>query len=364
MKKKLIFIVLLSLFFVMDATAGSIRVTLLNPGGEHWFWKMTINFMQAAAEDLDIELEVVSSKFNYGTILQAEKITNRNNPPDYIITGNEKSSAGRIIRIADRAGIKIFLFNNDFVDPRDIKKYGQPREKYKHWIGKLIPNNYSAGYQIGEILINEASQKGLIAKDGKVYIAAISGFLKTHASTERVRGLKKIVEDYRDKAKLLHIVSGDWSEKRAEKISVGLFRRYKEINAFWGVNDSTALGAIKHAISIGKIPGKDIVFGGCGWYAPAIQKVKKGVLATTVGGHFMDAGWAMVLIHDYHHGKDFINEPLKTTMHSIDKSNVDKLKHVFGKQEWEKIDFKKFSKIHNPDLKKYNFNLKAVLQQF
>ncbi len=99
-------------------------------------------------------------------------------------------------------------------------------------------------------------------------------------------------------------------------------------------------------MSMGLDPGKDILFGGCGWYAPAIKKVQDGTLATTVGGHFMEGGWVMVLIHDYHHGRDFISDPIETAMYSIDKSNVEK------------------SKVHNSNLKKYDFSLEAVLQQF
>lgn len=360
--------ILLIVFLVATAfsiSAKPVEVVLLNPGGNHWFWKMVINFMQAAADDLDMELEVITSDWDHFlTVEQVQKVVKRKHPPDYIVTGNEKSNAGKIIKIADQAGVKIFLFSNDFVADRDFELYGQPREKYKHWIGKLIPNNFSAGYQIGRTLIDQSLDSKLFARNGKIHLVAIAGAGKTHASSERVRGLKQVVRENLEKVELLEVFPGDWTAQRAEKISERIFRSYPETGIIWGANDTTAFGAMKHAITLGKIPGKDVLFGGCGWYAPAIQKVQEGQLTTTVGGHFMEAGWVIVLLYDYHHDKDFISDPIETAMYSIDKSNVEKFLKVFGKQEWDKIDFKKFSKVHNPALKKYDFSLKSVLQQF
>ena len=363
--KKFILILLLILSPLV-LWAKPIKVLLLNPGGNHWFWQMTIDFMKAAAEDLEMQLEVVTSDWNhYLSIKQMEEIAKRKDPPDYIVTGNEKSNAGKIIEIADRAGIKIFLFNNGFVRQSDIETYGDPREKYKHWIGQMIPNNFSAGYQIGKILIQEALANDILAQDGFVHIAAIAGTYATHASVERVKGLKQIVEEYQDKVKLLQIISGDWTAKRAKEITEGLFNRYgTDINVLWGVNDSTALGAMEYAISIGKTPGKNFLLGGCGWYPPALSKVNEGMLETSVGGHFMDAGWIMVLLYDYHYGKDFIGDMPTSTMYSIDKNNVEDYMKVFGNPDWNKIDFKQFSKIYNPSLKAYDFSLKAIFQQF
>jgi len=362
--KKLMLMFFLILFSA-EVLAKPIHVVLLNPGGDHWFWEMIIDFMQASAEDLDIQLEVITSHRNHIlTIQQAKEVASRKNPPDYIVTGNEKSNAGEIIKIANEAGVKVFLFNNGFVSPEDFKTYGRPREKYKHWIGELIPNNFSAGYQMGNILINQSLAAGLTAQDGKVHMAAIAGAFKTHASTERVRGLRQAVEENAHRVNLLQVFPGDWTAKKAEQVSMGLLSRYPEVSVIWAANDTTAFGAMNTATSMGLTPGKDILFGGCGWYAPAINKVQEGTLATTVGGHFMEAGWVMVLIHDYHHGRDFISNPIETAMYSIDKSNVEKFTKVFGEQQWNKIDFKKFSKVHNSNLKKYDFSLEAVLQQF
>lgn len=346
-------------------SAEPIRVTLLNPDANHWFWQMTVSFMQAAADDLGMELEVIDSGRNHLlTVRQVAEISRRSDPPQYIITGNEKGIADEIIRIADKAGVKIFLFSNGFVDSETRQDVGKPREKYHHWIGELIPNNYSAGYQMGSVLIAKARERGLTGGDGKINIVAIAGTHATHASVRRVEGLKQAIDDNCATVRLLQVIPGDWSAERAEKIGEGIFKRYKNIHVIWGANDSTAIGAMDAAISFGKDPGENVLFGGCGWYAPAIKLVQEGKLTTTVGGHFMEGGWAMVMIYDYHHGRDFISDPVETRMFSIDASNIQKFSRVFGIQDWEKIDFRQFSKTHNPKLEHYDFSLDAVLKQF
>ncbi|WP_108651877.1 hypothetical protein [Dongshaea marina] len=72
----------------------------------------------------------------------------------------------------------------------------------------------------------------------------------------------------------------------------------------------------------------------------------------------------MVMLYDYHHGKDFIDDPVKSRMYPIDRSNVDKYIQIFGRQQWQQIDFRKFSKVLNPNIKQYDFGLDAVLAQF
>ena len=60
-----------------------------------------------------------------------------------------------------------------------------------------------------------------------------------------------------------------------------------------------ALGAMEGVVAAGKSPGKDVFIGGLNWDPPALDKVKDGALVTTVGGHFMIGGWALVLLYDY-----------------------------------------------------------------
>lgn len=362
------FTIIFPLFASELSKSNRIHIVLLNPADRHhWFWSMISDSMQAAADDLNIELEILYNQPERNhvlTIQQAQEVVNRTNPPDYLVIGNEKGVAGRIIEIAQKADIKVFLFNNGFVSERDIQKYGDPRINYSAWIGQITPNNFSAGYQIGKVLIQQGIKKGLFASDGRLHIAALAGAYNTHASTERVRGLEAVVNEYVERVTLVQVVPGDWTEATARGKSRLLFNRYQQVGAIWAANDVTAFGAMASARAIDKVPGKDILFGGCGWLFPAIEQVNLGFMSTTVGGHFLDGAWALVMLYDYHNGRDFIDDPYQPDMYSIDQTNVAQYLNVFDNQEWHRINFSQFSKTINPHIEAYDFSLEAVLAQF
>lgn len=349
-----------------EADRKSMRVTFLNPSSTtDLFWSMATDFMSAAAGDLHIELEVLNSDRNHIlTVQQGREVIARATPPDYILTGNDKRSAGPIIELAAKRGIKVFVFNNGFVEPKDIAKFGRPRQHYPNWIGQFIPDNYGAGYQIGEILIRQGIARGLEDQDGLLKVVAFAGTYATHASLERTRGLRDAVKANAGKVSLLQVLPGDWSEKTAINKAALMFRRYGDsrIGAIWGVNDATIFGVMKSAKAIGILPGRDTLFGSCGWHTDAIKMVQTGALTTSVGGHYMDGAWSLVMLYDYHHGVDFIDDPVRSAMYSVDASNVDRFLATFGQEDWSRIDFTSFSKVGNPDLSHYDFSLETVIK--
>jgi len=164
---------------------------------------------------------------------------------------------------------------------------------------------------------------------------------------------------------LKQILACQWSKDFARDKALIFLKRYPELGAFWAANDPIALGAMEATDMSGKKPGQDIYIGGLNWDAPALQKIREGSLTNSLGGHFMTGGWALVLLHDYHHGKDFAEEGTNLRMKIFDEintSNVDEYLKKFGKHEWSTIDFTRFSKVLNPAISKYDFSLNALLK--
>ncbi len=70
-------------------------------------------------------------------------------------------------------------------------------------------------------------------------------------------------------------------------------------------------------------------------------------------------------MHDHFHGLDFIDELgliINTEMSVIDKNNVDDYFKIIN-GGWSQVDFKRFSKVKTPSLKKYDFSLEALLEE-
>ena len=54
---------------------------------------------------------------------------------------------------------------------------------------------------------------------------------------------------------------------------------------------------------------------------------------------------------------------LKFTVIAITPENLNKYKKLLVKNNWKKIDFTKFSKVHNKSLEKYDFSIDILLDQ-
>ena len=338
-----------------SGAGGRTCVTFINPGISDTnnptgtFWLSVSAFMQAAADDLGVDLEIIYSERNHLLMQrQAQDVAARLKPPDYVIVVNEKLAADEMVKVLDKAGIKVFVLLNTFFGDQ-ATAMGKPREKYPSWLGSLIPDNQTAGFTIAKRVIDKAMQAGLYGKDGKIHLIAIAGDYATPASNARNVGLQVAVNESA-KVKLEQMFVGEWNKDKAKYQAQGALMRYPEVSAVWVANDPMALGAIEAVNEAGRKPGKDIMIGGLNWDAPALGHVQDGSMATSVGGHFMTGAWALVLLYDYHHGKDFAagGTQLQYPIFSaLDRENVTKYLDQFGKSDWGKVDFTRFSKVLN-----------------
>ncbi|MGI0115326.1 ABC transporter substrate-binding protein [Zooshikella sp. RANM57] len=362
MRILILFVCLLLSFFNAAEADDKIKVVFVScclPEG--FFWPKVEAFMRAAADDLNIELEVLYAQMDYMYMKSiAVSVANRQVKPDYLIIDNYKLAAGKIIKTLSESKIKIFLMANGLTKEQ-ASIYGNPREIYPNWIGELTPDNYYAGYQLAKSTIDYFLSHN---NNINVNILALSGDQATPASIARVNGLKKAISHYQNVV-IKQVIPGNWQQQDAYKKTYHLIRRYPDINVVWAANDEMALGAMESVIEYGKQPGKDIYFSGINWKKEALKKVQDGSMVVSIGGHFMMGGWALVILHDYHFGIDFAqSEGLKMKMklfNVIDVHNVQRYLETLGDEQWQKINFKHFSKRYNSSLTQYDFSLNSIL---
>ncbi len=371
MRKFVFLVVIWSLFFSStDASAEKkMHVVFINPGFSDVdnptgaFWNSVSSFMEAAADDLNIDLEILYCDRNHIKMKRvAESVIKRKLPPDYLVVVNEKLSAEPIVIDADRAGVKVFVILNRFEGDQQ-KQMGPPRSKYRNWIGSLIPDNRFAGYQIAKFVIDQTIQAGIMASDGRFHMIGFSGDYVTQASVDRVDGLKQAVSEYPN-VDLEQVIPCNWSEDEAKSKTPKMLKRYPQTGAIWCANDPIAIGALEGAYASGRAPGKDIFLGGLNWDPPVLEKIKSGEIVTSVGGHFMTGGWALVLLYDYHHGRDFADEGTRLQYKifgALHSGNINQFLNNFKDRDWGKIDFSRFSKILNPKVTHYQFGVESIL---
>lgn len=182
------------------------------------------------------------------------------------------------------------------------KVLGYPRQKLKYWLGTITPDNVNAGYLIAKEIFKSAKDK--ISQKTNLKMIAINGDNATPASTEREKGLEEFIKENK-KITLNQIVTAEWNKEIAYEKAKVLLARYKDINLIWAANDPMAIGALKAAKENGNILGKNIFIAGLNWSKEAIEEVKQGNLASTIGGHFMIGGCSLIVLYDYINGKDY-----------------------------------------------------------
>lgn len=336
-----------------------------NPPG-NTFWDMVTSFMQAVAEDLNIDLEIIHSKGNpYSYKKDGLELVESLSRGDYLITAYFSSSSSiKYIQRANERGINVFIINTGI--PEDERPIlGEPRGKLKHWIGHMAPSDFQAGYELADILINKATALNKGVSTG-VRAVALGGGTDSIVPLKRLEGFKQRLSE-QPSVRLDDLIDTMWTRPEANVTARELLNQNPETQIVWTLSDPVALGVIDAIKAAGKKPGVDILTGGIDWSPEAIAAVAAGEMTASVGGHFFEGGWALLLIHDYHYGIDFADDPgtISTTrMSAITADNVQTYIKRFDKPDWSKIDFKRFSKKYNPSLKKYDFSLQTLLDAF
>lgn len=367
-------LVFFSLFFLhtivlsvvqVRADEGLKTVVFLRPDkAEGEFWNVFTAAMKAASKDLDIKLQIVPSYSDPFQLVQNARIVAKTSPkPDLVILRVQDNVGQQLLNVFEDAEIDMFVVNTSF-SKKNKKRVGNPREKYKHWIGQIIPDDFNAGKKIAHYLYKKAQAKG-ITKNGHVTSIAINGVKGTRASEERMAGLNESLAMYRDFT-LNKSAEGYYETEPAEKTTEILLNHYPETNVIWAVNDNSAIGAVKAAKARNLVPGQDILICGIDWVPNVFEYIRNGEIAASLGGHVMDGVWALILAYDYNHGNDFAEASgveIYSTMKIIDSSNIDLLSSRIESVNWNEIDFKAFTKTHNPDFEGYNFDVLDALHK-
>ena len=353
------------LFHLSSAGAAVFSATFINPGkSDERFWVSVSEFMTVAAKSFDIKLEILYAERDHVKAVElARSVSQRAVRPDYLIIVNEKLAAGDMLKAADKAGIKTFLLNSKFEGEQAVE-FGAPRQKYKNWIGSLTPNNATAGAITAKALIERARKAKLPGSEGKIQLIAITGDRTTDVSVLRLAGMQEFLAKQPD-VQLTQTIYGNWERDRAQEQTAQLLARYPQTRAIWVASDLMAFGAIDAAKAAGRKPGEDIFFSAVNNSADALAAITDGRFAALAAGHFMAGGWALVMLYDYHRGRDFADEglELRSPMFGlIEKSDVAKFDDRYGNGAFPGFDFKRYSKVLQPKLKRYPFDLSQLLK--
>jgi ABC-type sugar transport system substrate-binding protein len=358
-------LVLFLLALLCGSAARAQSVAFINPGkSDEIYWVTATQGMQAAARSLGMTFEVQYAQreplktFEIARALVARPADKR---PEYIVITDDYSVADQLVKIADAAGVKSFLaYSSIPVDQR--AGIGSPRGKYKGWLGSLEPRAEDAGYLTARALIERGKKEKAFGRDGKLHMLAIAGDRSTPSSLKRNEGMRRAVEEDRGVV-LEQEVYAAWTREIAAEQADWLYQHYPDARLVWAGNDLMAFGAMASWERRGGKPGMDAWFSGINTSTEALEAIKSGRLASLAGGHFITGAWALVMLYDYHHGRDFADEGLelqRPMFAEFTPQLADRYIERFS-GGFDSVDFGRYSKVKNPQLKRYDFGFAQLL---
>jgi ABC-type sugar transport system substrate-binding protein len=348
------------------SVARAQSVAFINPGrSNEIYWVTATQGMQAAAHSLGMTFEVqYAQREPLKTLDIAREMVARpaGKRPNYIVVTDDYSVADRLLAIIDPAGVKTFLaYSSIPVDQRG--GIGSPRSKYKGWLGSLEPQAEDAGYLTARALIERGKKEKAFGADRKLHMLAIAGDRSTPSSINRNQGMRRAVAEA-PMVVLEEEVYAAWARENAAQQAESLYRRYPDVKLVWAGNDLMAFGAMSAWEKRGGKPGVDAWFSGINTSTEALEAVKSGRLTSLAGGHFISGAWALVMIYDYHHGRDFADEGLELKRPMFAEFTpvlADRYIERFS-GGFDGVDFSRYSKVKNPQLKRYNFGFAQLLE--
>lgn len=358
-------VVVASLLWAAGCWAQS--VAFINPGkSDEAYWVAAARSMQAAAASLEMRLEVHYAQREHPRVFDiAREILARPKAqrPDYVVFSNDYGTGPELLRMFDGSGIKCFMAFSGLTAAEAAQHGGGPRQRYKDWLGALEPRAEEAGYLTARALIERGRAQKAQGPDGKLHLLAIAGDRSTPSSILRNNGMRRAVEEARDVV-VDQEVYASWTREKAAEQSTWLYERHPAARLVWAGNDLMAFGAMQSLEQRGGKPGQTMWFSGINTSREAMEAVKSGRLAALAGGHFITGAWAMVMLYDYHHGRDFTDEGLELSRSMFalfDAASADVFLARFG-ERYDGLDFRRYSKALNPKLRRYDFGFAQLLR--
>jgi len=336
-----------------DKEDTAFKVAFFNPHSPTEYWQGMTTCLQRAADDLNVDVSLhFSHEDHHRYITDLEKLLASEQKPDYVIFKPYKKTARRFLELGERYHVEMLSIDAEFHGD-ELKRLKQPRVVFKNWLAHIDYDNYLAGYDLANYLIIEAKNRNLYNQQNRIDLIGISGPIGDTVAQNRIRGLRQAIAEHPE-VNLFQIVNTiQWRDKEAVRVYEALSRRYSQPQVVW-----TAADLFASAINDLANENKTFLIGGVDWLDPAIKGVQNGWNSASLGGNQYLGAWALVLLYDYHHKVDFIEQTLNfhLKMEMVTGNNIEDVKTSLNCST-APFNFRKFSRKLSPKLSEYNFQI-------
>lgn len=310
------------------------------------FWNNYIDFMKKGAKELGVTLVVLNADNKPDQMVKSlEDLVAR--PVDGIIFTPYWATAAKGLSLAKDADIPVILTDSypDFA-PQTARF-----PNYKAFVG---PSDQDAGRQMAEALFAAMTPDA----GGKKVIGVVNGTAGTSVAIDRRKGLGDALKDHPEVV-VAGEVDGNFVRDTSQTVFESLYQGHPDITGVWAANGGTATGVMTALKNAGKKPGKDVMVVAMDLNPENVEAVKNGDLLFDIGGHWLQGGFALVMLFDDIKGKAVQtsqdNVKLKLLPLTKDKTAQFDADFPGGVPPY---DFKAHSQVFSPSATPASFELK------
>ncbi len=327
----------------------SIRPTigLVLPNVSIQFWQVAVEFARKGAHELGIELLVCDSE-DSSELMEQHLVKLVERRVDGIVWVAYWGLGRKGLEMAGKAGIPVVLIDSYLggVQPQS--------EEFNHYLAFVGPADETGAYNMANHLIQHISP----SRDGKKYIAALDGAEGAPSTTIRHKGLLRAVKEHRD-AILIASDHGDYKFEKAQEVFTAMLARNPQIQGVWAANDLMIQAAIQVAKKAGRKPGVDMLFVSMDLDEESVRLVRSGEQLFDIGGHWLQAGFALGILFDHLSGYSIPRERaiIKLPILPLTRERIDQFEQEFP-GGLPAYDFKQNSRAYNPNASVAFFEMK------
>ncbi|REL25382.1 hypothetical protein DXX93_01675 [Thalassotalea euphylliae] len=329
-------LIMLLAIYSQLVVASQFKVVVINPGSAKSdttgpFWANVHQIMQAAADDLDIELVSLFAERNH-IKMKALAVDALALKPDYVIIVNEKGVGIELVRVFAKNKIPVFALLNGF---NDKERESLSESEQKSLIGSVVPDNRKAG----EHLLSELISLHENTSDS-INLLALRGDFASAAATEREHGLQQALSVHKQ-VRLIDYPVGNWSKGQAYTTVKGILQRAR-VDIIWSANDPMAFGALE-AVQEANL-SYPVTVGGMNWDETNLNST----IDVSLGGHVVLGAKALAMLADYHQ-KDLKPCEMNVVIDIFQSSlagNMRRFLENIADDSLSEIDFSRFSQAH------------------
>lgn len=267
-----------------EPTIGVIVPTL-----DAQFWNNYADFMREGAEELGVDLILLNADNRPDQMIRSlEDLVAQG--VDGIIYTPYWATAAPGLTMARDADIPVVL--------TDVYADFPPQsELFPNYLAFVGPSDADAGYQMAQALFEALDP----AEDGNKYIAVVNGTAGTSVAIDRRAGLQRALDET-DGIVVVGEVDGNFVRSTSQDVFESLWQGNPQIQGVWAANGGTATGVMAAILSAGQQPGEDIIVVGMDLNPENVDAVRDGQLLFDIGGHWLQGGFALVMLYDYLNG--------------------------------------------------------------